>query len=142
MKRGSAFGWVMFLGCVLLGCKMFKKDEPVPDAAAEPPPAAEAAATEDAETTAVAEAAAEEPTPTTNTPLVKKDGGVKDASTTSDASTAKTDAATPVVDAGPPVVNQCKILCGAGYTACVFQKKGGDTAKCKTDRDACLAKCK
>jgi hypothetical protein len=153
MERRSAFGWVVFLGCVLIGCKMFKKDEPVVDAAAEPPPAAEAAAPEvDAAATTTPEASTpEDPTPanTTNVPVVKKDGGVKDAGTVADAGTtapadagtAKPDAGAPKIDAGNPAIQQCKFLCGATYTSCMITKKK-DATKCASDRDACNAKCK
>lgn len=155
MKR-QAVGYVVVLGCALLACKMFKKDEPAPSATTEPVPAPEAAAPEvDATATTTEDASTTVDTPTpanTNTVVVKKDGGTttKDAGTTvKDAGTTPTPDAgtTPAKDAGTggtPTKTQCLTLCQTGYAGCLLTmtKKNVTAAKCKSDFDACNAKCK
>jgi hypothetical protein len=153
MKR-QVVGYVVVLGCALLACKMFKKDEPADAAAAEPVPVPEAAAPEvDATATTTTEDAStttETPTPANPTVVVRKDGGttVKDAGAVKDAGTTTTQDAgtTPVKDAGgtTPTKTQCLTLCNTAYAGCLLTmtKKNVTAAKCKSDFDACNAKCK
>lgn len=152
MKR-QAVGYVVVLGCALLACKVFKKDEPAPSATTEPVPAPEAAAPEEdaaaATTTEDASTTTDTPTPANPTVVVRKDGGttIKDAGTVKDAGTTTTaDAGTaPVKDAGgAPTKTQCQTLCSTAYAGCLLTmtKKNVTAAKCKSDFDACNAKCK